>query len=141
MDFVLHLFKEIRSDVETWSTDRVIYLVRNVILEKAYRKPALKTTTIPLFNFGKQHKTKNACKKLQIYIFTYIQHAVYTCIYIQIYVYYIYIYIYVHHIYLYLYLLYMYTYIIYIYIYIYIHIYINIYIFEVSCMPLLFCAI
>ena len=53
MDFVLYLFKEIRSDVETWSTDRVVYLVRNVFIEKAYRKPALKTTTIPHFKFGK----------------------------------------------------------------------------------------
>ena len=139
MDFVLHLFTEITSDVETWSTDRVVYLVRNVFIEKAYRKPALKTTTILLFNFGKQHKTTNACKKLQIYIFTYIQHAVYTRIYICI----LYIYIYVHHIYLYLYLLYMYAYIIYIYIHIYIniYIYIYIYIFEVSCIPLPFCAI
>ena len=53
MDFVLHLFTEITSDVETWSTDRVVYLVRNVFIEKAYGKPALKTTTILLFNFGK----------------------------------------------------------------------------------------
>ena len=137
MDFVLHLFKEIRSDVETWSTDRVIYLVRNVFIEKAYRKPALKTTTIPLFNFGKQHKTKNACKKLQIYIFTYIQHAVYTCICIYMYIIYIYIFTFITYIYIYTY----YICILILYIYIYIHIYINIYIFEVSCMPLLFCAI
>ena len=53
MHFILHLYKEIRSDVETWSTDKVVYLVRNVFTEKVYRKPALKTTAIPLFNFGK----------------------------------------------------------------------------------------
>ena len=53
MHFILHLYKEIRSDVETWSTDKVVYLVRNVFTEKLYSKPALKTTAIPLFNFGK----------------------------------------------------------------------------------------
>ena len=126
MDFVLHLFKEIRSDVETWSTDRVIYLVRNVFIEKAYRKPALKTTTIPLFNFGKQHKTKNACKKLQIYIFTYIQHAVYTCICIYMYIIYIYIYLRSLHIFIFIIIIYVYLYYIYIYIYTYIYKYIYI---------------
>ena len=29
------------------------YLVGNIFMEKVYRKSALKTTAIPLFNFGK----------------------------------------------------------------------------------------
>ena len=29
------------------------YLVRNIFMEKVYRKSALKTSAIPLFNFGK----------------------------------------------------------------------------------------
>ena len=37
-------------------------------MEKVCRKSALKTSAIPLINFGKQHKTTNACKKLEIYI-------------------------------------------------------------------------
>ena len=46
----LNIYQEIRFDIETWSTDRV-----------------QKTSAISFFNFGKQHKTTNSFKKLQIY--------------------------------------------------------------------------
>ena len=40
-------------------------------MEKEYRKYALKTSAIPLFNFGEERKTTNTCKKLiQINIIT-----------------------------------------------------------------------
>ena len=41
-------------------------------MENVYKKYALKTSSIPFFNFGKQHKTTNACQKRDIYIYIYI---------------------------------------------------------------------
>ena len=47
MHFPLYVYKEIRSDIEICS----------------------KKLAIPLFNFGKQHITTNACKKLQLQLY------------------------------------------------------------------------
>ena len=104
MHFALYVYKEIRSDFEICS----------------------KKLAIPLFNFGKQHITTNACKKLQLqlYIVVIVVWATMMgneCFMITIYIiyilyiksalnfYYIYCYIYIYY-----------------YIYIYIYIYINI---------------
>ena len=45
------LYKEIRSEIETWSTGRVVVtcLVRNNFMEKVYRKYTPKTSVILLF--------------------------------------------------------------------------------------------
>ena len=38
-------------------------------MEKVCRKPAVKTSSIPLFNFRKQPKTANACMRLENELF------------------------------------------------------------------------
>ena len=53
MYIVSFLYKEIRSDIETWSIDRVWVFSKEHFIKKVYRKHALKTSAIPLFNFGK----------------------------------------------------------------------------------------
>ena len=41
-------------------------------MENIYRKSALKASAIPLFNFGKLHKTKQQMHTIYIYIYIYI---------------------------------------------------------------------
>ena len=45
------------------------YLVGNTFMENIYRKSALKASAIPLFNFGKLHKTKQQMHTIYIYIY------------------------------------------------------------------------
>ena len=56
-------------------------------MENVYKKYALKTSSIPFFNFGKQHKTTNACQKRDIYIYIYLNIYTACCIYMYIYIY------------------------------------------------------
>ena len=57
---VWYLEKQTSSDIETWSTDRVL---RNISMEKVCRKCESKVNPRPLFNYGRKPKTTN-CKKL-----------------------------------------------------------------------------
>ena len=44
----------------------IAYLVRNIFMEKVYRKSALKTNVTPLFNFDKYHETKQQMHKRNV---------------------------------------------------------------------------
>ena len=62
-NFVWYLEKKKKYDIETLAIDTV--LIRNIFMEKSYRKCAPKELRSPrlLFYFGKQPKTAIPCKK------------------------------------------------------------------------------
>ena len=57
----IHIVKESKSDIETLSIDRVIN--KKLFMVKVCGKCAPKTSLKSLFNFGKQRKIVNTCKK------------------------------------------------------------------------------
>ena len=61
-DFVWNLEKEKKYEIETLAIDRV--LIKNVCIEKLYRKCAPKASPRSLVCFGEQRKTAIACKIL-----------------------------------------------------------------------------